>query len=82
MLKLVQNAREQLSFSEEEHAALGFQQKDGVLNWNPDAGIIKDVKLGDKVSELIADSLRKQSEEGVLTIQHLSLWDAFIKEDE
>lgn len=86
-LKIVRQVREDLSFSEEEHAALKFESKeDGVLAWQVDgvaADVLnKEIEIGAKASKVIADSLEKLDKEKKLTEQHFSLYEKFCAEQE
>lgn len=82
-LRLVQRFREELSFSEEEHAALKFQEEPGQpLRWAKKAESPKEIAFGPKIRELIATGLMAASEAGQLTSQHLALCDRFLAEEE
>ena len=45
-IKIVRRLREELSFDEDEHRQLNFQQTDGQLTWNR-VSIVKDVVIGE-----------------------------------
>lgn len=82
-LRLVQRFREELSFSEEEHAALKFQEEPGQpLRWAKKAESPKEIEFGPKIRELIATGLMAASETDQLTSQHLALCDRFLAEEE
>lgn len=73
-LRIVRDMARDLSFSEEEHAALNIQQENDAVTWNlgtPD----KDVKLGPKAQELIRESLARLDEQGKLRLAMLDLCD-------
>ena len=76
-LKLVRVAREELSFSDEEVRALGFVQDGDQVKWNMEANILKDVRLGEVVTLMVIDSLKKLDEEGKLKNDHFSLFEKF-----
>ena len=82
-LRLVQRFRDELSFSEEEHATLKFQEEPGQpLRWTKAAESPKEIAFGPKIRELIATGLMAASTAGQLTSQHLGLCDRFLAEEE
>lgn len=76
-LKLVRVAREELSFSDEEVKLLGFVQDGEQVKWNMEANILKDVELGEVVTILVVDSLKKLDGEGKLKNDHFTLFEKF-----
>ena len=81
-VRIVQQLRLELSFSEEEHAALQFQaDADDMLRWNPEADLLKTVSFGAKAMQIVQDKLAELSKSGKLRVEHLSLCDKFGVED-
>ena len=80
-LKLIRVAREELSFNEAENKALKFQQKDNQLMWNPKAETIKEINLGEMVSLMLVDALKKLDTDGKLREEHFSLYEKMIKQE-
>jgi len=93
-LKIVRKLREDLSFSEEEHAALKFIHSGqeyidesgkkqtvpaGQVIWNRGADIPKDIPIGEKASDIIADVLKKLDKEKKLQDQHYALYELFVE---
>jgi len=76
-LKLVRVAREELSFSDEEVKVLGFVQDGDQVRWNMKANILKDVRLGEVVTLMVIDSLKKFDEGEKLKNDHFSLFEKF-----
>lgn len=77
-LKIVRQMREDLSFSEEEHKTLNFKQENDRIVWNQTSEKIKNVSLGEKAIEIIADALKKLDDSKKLTEQHFSLYEKFV----
>ena len=77
-LKIVRRLREELSFDEDEHAALGFVQDDERVRWNPDADLVKDIDYGGKASSIVVEKLAELDEQKVLREEHLPLYEKFI----
>jgi hypothetical protein len=80
-LKIVRKLREDLSFSEDEHALLKFQNDSAreMTLWDlqGEKSVQKDVDLGDKAKDIIRESLVKLSNEKKLLIDHMDLYEKF-----
>jgi len=93
-LKIVRKLRESLSFTEEEHKALGFVQEENEdpqknrVKWNQagvDAAVLyAEIDVSPKSVALVAAALEKLNKEKKLTEQHFSLYEKFCatKEEE
>ena len=79
VMKLLRVLREDLSFNEKEHAALQFKQENDMIQWKQDADVVKDVKIGEIMTELIKKELKKLNDEEKLTEAHIDLYDKFIE---
>jgi len=78
-LKLIRVAREELSFNEEEHKALQFQQNGGQLQWKQDVNILKEINIGEVVSLMLTDALKKLDTDGKVKEEHFSLYEKMIE---
>lgn len=76
-LRIVQQLRMELSFSEKEHDALQFQSDDNQLTWKQDVECPKTVSFGAKAMQVIQEKLMELNEAGKLRVEHLSLCDKF-----
>jgi hypothetical protein len=76
-LKIVQNLKMRLSFSEEEQARLQFKDDGEKLMWNPDADVPKEFHFGPKTKELIVAELKKLDKGNALDIQLMDLFEKF-----
>lgn len=79
-IRIVRTLREDLSFSEEEHKALEFKFEEGNVQWKQDADKPKEVEIGEKATDLIVETMKKLSSDKKLTMEHLSLYEKFVKE--
>ena len=77
-LKLVRVAKEVLTFSEEEHKTLQFKQIGDQMTWNQTVVIEKEVEIGEVVSLIIVEALKKLDSEGKLKDEHISLYEKFV----
>src|SRR5512147_1441627 len=74
-IRIVRKLREDLSFSEEEHEVLKFEQKETGLTWSPEGNSLKEVAIGSKAKEICAKALEAVSEQKKLTEDFLHLCD-------
>lgn len=79
-LRVVQQLRAELSFSEDEIARMSLQEVGANITWNQDAEEPKLVEVGDTAKTIIAKRLRDLDESEQLQPQHLSLWEQFCGE--
>jgi len=79
-LRLVRQLREALSFDELEHQKLGFIQEGNQVKWNEKARVVKGFKIGEKMLELISDTLTKLDKEEKLRDEHFSLYEKFVEQ--
>jgi hypothetical protein len=79
-LKIVRKLREDLSFTEEEHAVLKFEdvENGGGVKWNYTAEDSKEIQIGEKASDVISKVLEKLSSDKKLGEHHLSLYEKFV----
>lgn len=78
-LKLTKNLMEELSFSEEEHRTLKFNQEGTQLKWDTTAKVVKDVHIGDMMMEIIVKELKEMDKSNKLTPDHFSLFEKLIE---
>lgn len=78
-LRVVQQLKTDLSFSEEEIARLSLKELGANITWNQAVEEPKCVEVGDKGKEIIASALRALDEAEQLQPQHLSLWERFME---
>lgn len=77
-LKLLRVAREELSFNEEENKSLNFRQEGDQMVWKDMPVIMKEVNLGEVVSDLIVKALEKLDKEEKLRAEHMSVCEKFL----
>ena len=78
-LKLIRKAKEALSFTEEEHKLLNFQQNGDQLTWNEGSVGEVDIELGEIVTEMVKKELKKRDEKEELLPQQESIYSKFIE---
>lgn len=83
-LKVVQDLIAKLGLSDEELTDLGIHEEDGQIKWNSaaeqEAGP-KAIDFGAASVMLIADQLKKMSDEETLTLGMLPLYDKFVGDE-
>jgi len=85
-IKLMRRLRESLSFDEEELKKIELVQDGDQTRWNEEASrsILKPIQIGEKMTDIVHDALKKLNDEKKLTDQHFSLYEKFVvnkKED-
>jgi hypothetical protein len=78
-LKIIRKLREDLSFSEQEHATLQFKQDGGNVQWKQEGDIPIEIPIGEKATSIITESLKKLDKEKKLTDSHYDLYELFVK---
>ena len=78
-LKIVRALREDLSFTEEEHARLKLITDDKQTRWDLSADTYRGYIFGIKAAAIIRDRLEKMNVEKKLTEQHLSIYEKFVE---
>jgi hypothetical protein len=81
-LKLMRTLKEELSFSEEELKVLQFKQESDRLFWDQSIVVMKDVKIGDFMLELLRKEFKKLDSENKLTEDHFSLFEKVVGANE
>ena len=77
-LRLAREFSEELSFTEEEHDRLNFVESEGSVTWSDDAkDVVKEIKMGKVIMELIKDELTKLEESESLGVEHVDLYGKF-----
>jgi hypothetical protein len=77
-IRIVRELREQVSFSDEEHAAYDFQYtEDGRMTWNAEAVQSRDFLFAPKARHIIEEALVKADKAKKLTSDHVSVYEKF-----
>lgn len=80
-LRIVQNLRNALSFSEEEFKDFEIMSTDGGIRWNRSKEVPKEITIGVKARSIIEDSLEKLNREKRLRADFIPLYDKFLGEE-
>ena len=56
-------------------------ERTGMLWWNPDADVEKNIHLGEKAKAIVSEALKKLDAIKELTAQHMSLYEKFVGEE-
>jgi len=79
-LRIIRKLKEELSFTEQEYKMLQFVGDEKGLRWNIEADIEKDVEIGEKATDIIAEAFKTLSSQKKLHEEHLDIYDKFVKE--
>ena len=78
-LKILRVVKEELSFDEKEHKALGFNQDGEHLTWRQDANVPdKDVKFGEIATQMVVKKLEEMDKKEELKNEHFSVYEKFM----
>ena len=79
-IKLMRKLRESLSFDEDELKKIEFVQDGDQTRWNEKnaSTIMKQIQIGEKMTDIVHDALKKLNDEKKLTNEHLSLYEKFV----
>ena len=84
-LKIVRKLQEALSFNEDEIKTYAFEtyksetEKD-MIKWNQEIEQEKEIEIGEKATDIIADALKELDKNKKLTNDHFDLYEKFVKE--
>jgi len=78
-LKIVRDLQDSLSPSEEELKECGVTQKEEQITWNEKGREEKEIKIGEKATDIIVEALDKLDKENKLSTQHMTLYEKFIE---
>ncbi len=78
-LKIIRKLREDLSFSESEHATLNFKQDGGNVQWKQEGDIPKEISIGEKATDIIVEVLKKLDKEKKLQESHYRIYELFVE---
>jgi hypothetical protein len=85
-IKIIRELREELSFTADEHALLGFRPMgDGKVVWNEEASVDKEIVFSgvrEIILEKVKTQLRDMEDKGKLKLDHLSLYEVLIEKTE
>lgn len=79
-LKLVRKFREDLSFTEEEHKKLKIVNDGNLITWDQSVDASRDFEIGEKMIEIITNSLVRLNDTKKLTEDHFSIYEKFVGE--
>ncbi len=79
-LKIVQDLKQAVAFTEEEIADYKIENEDDRVTWDPEAEYSKEIPIGPKAMSLIVGELEKRNKEKTLTAEFISLYEKFMSE--
>ena len=77
-LKIVNDLRMSLGLTESEFKEFEVVTKGDQMSWNPKGAEERDIKIGEKATDILIEALRKLDEDKKLTNQHFSLYEKFV----
>jgi hypothetical protein len=80
VLKIVRDLENTLSLTEEEFKEFGVKLENDRTSWNEKGLEEREIAIGEMATKVCANALKEANKEKLLTKQHISLYDKFIKE--
>lgn len=80
-LKVIRKLQESLSFSEDEHKKFKFAQDGETVRWDDNVEQGAEIEIGEKANDIIVKALADLNKQNKLTIDHLDLYEKFVKGD-
>ena len=77
-LKVLRELREDLSFTEKEHAKYKFVQSENQVTWDDKMEQGKEIEIGKKANDIIVLALTKLNEQKKLRMEHFDLYERFV----
>ena len=77
-LKIVNDLKMSLGLTEAEFKEFEVKQKGDQMMWNEKGAEEREIKIGEKATDILIEALRKLDEDKKLTNQHFSLFEKFI----
>jgi hypothetical protein len=77
-LKVTRQTIDKVGFTDQEIKAWNIRQEDNLVKWDTEKSHDTEIDIGEKAKELIAEQLKKMSEDKKLTQQHFSLYEKFV----
>ena len=77
-LKIVNDLKSELSFSEEELKEYEMRFEDSMVYFNPVKSKEKEIKIGEKATDIIIEALNKLDKDNKVNDNNISLYEKFI----
>ena len=76
--KIVNDLKSNLSFSEDEIKEYEIKFKEQMVFFNPDKSKDKEIKIGEKATDIIIEALEKLDKENKINENNISLYEKFV----
>lgn len=78
-LRVMNDLRMALSLTEAEFKEFGVKQDGDQMSWNKKGAEEREVKIGEKATDILVEALKKLDKDEKLTNQHFTLFEKFVK---
>jgi len=79
ILKIVRDLKNSLALTEEEYKEFEVKVENGMTRWNEKGLEEREIQIGEKANDVCVDALKEANKQKLLTEQHISLYEKFIK---
>jgi len=80
ILKIVRDLKNSLALTEEEYKEFDVKEENGKTRWNAKGLEEREIPIGEMAIKVCANALKEANKNKLLTEQHISLYDKFVKE--
>jgi hypothetical protein len=80
-LRIIQDLKTKLGFTEEEIKKVNLRQEEGRVAWD-DTTYVVEIPVGEKATDIIVAALNKMNGENKLTESHIPLYERFVEKKE
>ena len=80
VLKIIRDLKNSLSLSEEEYKEFEMKTENGMTRWNLKGNEEREIPIGEIASNICSNVLKEANKQKLLTEQHISLFDKFVKD--
>jgi len=80
VLKIIRDLKNSLALTEEEYKEFGVKVENGMTTWNRNGIEEVEIPIGEIATKICANALKEANKQKLLTEQHISLYDKFVKE--
>ncbi len=78
-LRVMNDLRMALSLTEAEFKEFGVKQEGDQMSWNPKGTEEREIKVGEKATDILVEALEKLDKEKKLLNQHYTLYEKFVE---
>ena len=80
-LQIVRDLQKDLSLTEKEHKEFDFKHEENQFKWNEKGSEEREIKIGEKATDIIVEALKELDKSKKITPQILSVYEKFMMKE-